>query len=181
MSILQTFLYILFQYLKLYYLTDKEWSNNSINEIFSDKKIDGIIINTDIQEFFDGKFSSVIGKIKDRTFLKIDKSNFQNYIRPLRSCEFINDYKTDGLLIKALNDDPYFETTFPFKLNNENTLIVLVAIESPIEATMQIFYGKQNSTYNEKDSEKFKIIEGMNNIYIKIEDVQKLNRSELIH
>ena len=159
---------------KLYYLTCEEWNNNSINEIFSDKKLDGIIINTDIKEFSDGKFSSVIEKIKNRTLLKIDKSNFQNYIKPLSGCEFINDNKTNGILIKVFNDDPYFETTFPFKFNNEKSLIVSVVIESPAEATMQIFYGKKNSAYNEKDSERFKLIKGMNNIYIKIEDAQKI-------
>ena len=92
----------------------------------------------------------------------------------MSGCEFIDDNKTNGILIKVFNDDPYFETTFPFKFNNEKSLIVSVVIESPAEATMQIFYGMKNSAYNEKDSERFKLIKGINNIYIKIEDAQKI-------
>ena len=165
---------------KLYYLTYEEWNNSSINEILSNKNLDGIIINTDIEEFSDGRFSPVMEKIKNRTLLKIDNSNFQNYIKPLSGCEFINDNKINGILVKVFNDDPYFETTFPFKFNNEKSLIVSVVIESPAEATMQIFYGMENSAYNEKDSERFRLIKGMNNIYIKIEDAQKIKSLRIV-
>jgi hypothetical protein len=158
----------------LHYLTNEEWSDNSIDEMLSDKNLDGIIINTDIKEFSDGTFPSIIEKITNITLLKIDKSNFQNYIRPLNGCEFINDYKINGIPLKVLNDDPYLETTFPFKFDNEKSLIVLIVIESPAESVMQIFYSKDNSPYNEKDSEMFNLIKGVNNIYIKIGDIQKI-------
>jgi len=159
---------------KLYYLTYDSWRNNNIIDLMNIKELDGIIINTDINEFSDGGFSNVIEKIKEKIFLKIDESNFQNYIKPLSGCEFITEKNVDGLLIKALNDDPYLETTFPFKFNNKKTVIILIAIDSPVEATMQIFYGKQNAPYNEKDSERFKLTPGLNYIYIKIEDIQNI-------
>ena len=78
--------------------------------------------------------------------------------------------------MKAYNDDPYFETTFPLNIDDNKEIIVKVSFESPTDANAQFFYKFSGKEYNEDDSEWHKVKKGQHNLYIYIRNTQIIEK-----
>lgn len=160
---------------ELKYISAEDWNEKDVKEILDANSIDGILINLDLIEFSNGILTPFVGKIADQQLLRIDKSNFEKYIKSLSGCQLINDIKEKGITVKVLNDDPSFETTFPFDFKDTKSIIMSLKITTTIiEAGAQVFYKTNISNYNEKNSERLKLVQGENNLFIKIDDIQRI-------
>ena len=159
---------------ELEYINDYDWNNKSIDEITSEKKLDGILINTEFKGFKNGDTLSFLAKITGEPLMEIDNAEFNDYFSPIKGCEFL---KSDSaIIIKALNDDPHFETKFPFDFSEENSIIMQILIDSEKDANGQVFYLRKGGVYNEDDSERFIINKGENNIFLYINSFNELQR-----
>ena len=154
---------------KLIYIPFNQWNDKSIQSIIKDNNLDGLLVNSTSRNFGDKSLKPVDEKFLGELLLTINSDNFTKYIKPLSGCD-LKKCK-DGIEVEVYNDDPYFETIFPFEFDKTNSVVMVIKLDSPAPASMQIFYGRKNSVYNEKDSNRFDIIEGENDIYIKINDI----------
>ncbi|GAI20246.1 unnamed protein product, partial [marine sediment metagenome] len=105
---------------------------------------------------------------------KIDYSNFDEFWKPLSQCNL--DIEDNKVWIKVYGEDPYFESLFPIEFKNNNPLMIVVNIDSFVDAKFQIYYGRKGKGYNEGDSSVFSVIKGENNIYIGIPYSEDLER-----
>ena len=106
---------------------------------------------------------------------RIDKSNFEEYFRPMNECEFVEE--EDATRIKVYGDDPWFETTFPFEFNENSSMLAYFNIDSFVDGEFIIFFKRPNRDCIIEDSLPFRIRKGNNIIYLKIpysEDLEGL-------
>ena len=158
----------------LMYISEEEWNNKDIKEILSDNNLDGLLINTNAEPFINKILKPVKEKMIGKSIIRIDKSNFNKYFKPLSACEFAAS--KEGVLIKVYGNDPYFETIFPVDFAEEKPAVMIITLKSNADACGQIFYGRTGSYYNEDDSERFEINEGINKIYIVIPDTKDIEK-----
>ena len=157
---------------KLKYITDDEWNNNTIKKIMKDNKSDGILVNSNCRDFNNGKLKPLISKFTGEPLLTVDYNNFNRLFKPLNGCSFI--MQKNSILVKVTNNDPYFETTFPFKFGDYDSLIMTIDLESKVESYLKIYYGLKNKIYNENDTNGFKINPGGNEIYLEIPQAKNM-------
>ena len=157
---------------KLTYITDEEWNRKEIKQILIDNNFDGLLVNTKVVDFYNGKLEPIINKLKRENLLEIDQSNFNEYFEPLSGCSFL--IRDDHIFIEVHNHDPYFETTFPFTFDSVKSIGIILTIESSVEAITQVFFGYKGKVYREDYSERFKLLRGENEILINISDIKDI-------
>ena len=157
---------------ELEYIPFDVWNNNDLNSIFDDNSLDGILINTKEPSFEGNTLKSLAEKIKDKQILKLNLAEIKKYFRPVNGCEFIQG--KNELIVKVLNDDPYFESIFPLDFTNNNSVILSFKIVSEEESSFKIYFGRKFKTYSEEDSKGFILKKGSNNIDILIDDVKSI-------
>jgi len=151
------------------YINEDDWNNKDIDTIMKENMLDGIVVNMKMKDFLGiVKVNSVYSKMVGKPMLQINESNFADYFKPLNECEFISE--GDKILIKVAGNDPYFVSMFPFKINDNKSIIILIKINVPIATSMQIFYKLEGKDYNENNSNVFELKSGENEIYIPIND-----------
>lgn len=148
---------------KLRYISDEEYFKNSYDGFFKD--LDGILINS---IFIQPRFDLAAGD----SLLKVDHNNFKELFKPLNGCYFV--IQKNGILVKVTNDDPYFETNFPFDFGANDYLIIGIDLESKVESYFKIYYGYKGIIYNEESSTESKIIPGNNKIYLEIPKAENI-------
>lgn len=156
---------------KLYYIPKEIWNEKKIPDILTENGFDGILVNKNAEVFLNDYYP-IYSKLTNNLLLKIDKENFNEYLRPL-TCDLVKSKK--GIIMKTYNDDPYFETTFPLDIDNKE-IIVKVSFELPTDAHAQFFYKFTDKEYNEDDSEWYKIKKGQNNLYIYIRNTRIIEK-----
>jgi len=115
--------------------------------------------------------------VMDRSNLiyRIDYSNFNDYWTPMNDCKFIIKDKIIHISVKS--GDPYFESIFPIEFKEKRPLLMIISVESFVDAKFQIFYKRTGNVYNENDSRSFALFKGDNNIYVRIpysEDLESI-------
>lgn len=157
---------------QLEYISNNEWNNKSLEKIMKDNNLDGLLVNTKVEQFENGTLKSYTEKMIGKSLLKITPLNFKKYFQPLSGCDFINP--GENIIVKVYNDDPYFETKFPLKFGKEKNIILNIAFSAEEQAVGQIFYARENKNYNEQDSIRYNIKKGENDIYIPIDNVDQI-------
>jgi len=107
--------------------------------------------------------------------MSADHNNFLEYWRSMNQCKFA--IKNSKVRILINGDDPWFESKFPIEFKDNQPLLLKITIDSPVEGEIRIFYGKNEKEYVWEDSRGYPLIEGTNNIGIRIpysEDLQKI-------
>ncbi|GAI25332.1 unnamed protein product, partial [marine sediment metagenome] len=115
---------------KLTYVIDEEWNRKEIKQILIDNNFDGLLVNTKVVDFYNGKLEPIINKLRGGNLLEIDQFNFNEYFKPLSGCSFL--IRDDHILIEVHNHDPYFETTFPFTFDGVRSIGIILTIESSV-------------------------------------------------
>ncbi|MHB1377774.1 MAG: hypothetical protein ACYCXB_10220, partial [Candidatus Humimicrobiaceae bacterium] len=154
------------------YINKNDWDNKDINTILKEDNLDGLLVNTQITDTL--KVKSVYSKMLGENIIKVNSTNFNSYFKPMNECKFI--IADDNVLIKVSGNDPYFESTFPFKISDYQTAILLIQIEVPTETFMQIYYKLDNKSYNENNSNVIKLSQGENEIYIPLYDANIIEK-----
>lgn len=157
---------------ELKYISNYDWNTYDLNAIFEKDALDGILINTKEPSFENHTFKNLAEKIKGKQILELNMTEISKYFRPVSGCEFIQD--KNGLVVRVLNDDPYFESIFPLNFTNDNSVILSIKIVSEEESSFKIYFGRRFKTYNEDDTEGFQLKKGMNSIDILVEDVKNI-------
>ena len=70
-----------------------------------------------------------------------------------------------------------FESIFLIEFKEKRPLMMIISVESLVDARFQIFYKRIGHVYNEEDSQFFPVFEGDNNIFIRIpysEDLESI-------
>ncbi len=157
---------------KLEYIPFDVWNNDNLDSIFVNNTLDGILINTKEPSFANNSLKNLAEKIKGSQILKLDLKEIKKYFRPVNGCEFMQ--AEDDIIVKVLNDDPYFESVFPLDFVKSSSVILSFKILSEEESSFKIYFGRKNKTYSEEDSKGFILKKGINNIDILIEDVDSI-------
>ena len=150
----------------LRYITDSEYLNSNCNQLF--KNLDGLLINS-------GGIVPRVDLVTGELLLKIDYSNFNNYFKALNDCQLIPT-KDNFILVKATGSDPYFETKFPFKFNDINTMIIHISIQSPTEGYLKIYIDEKGKNYSEKNTKSWKINRWQNEVFFSLDNVQNIEK-----
>jgi hypothetical protein len=133
------------------------------------KEFSGAIVNDENYNLFllDRNLNlKAIKKINSLNF----SENWQNY----NNCE-TQIIDNNQILIKALNDDPSFESNFKIpKVANSDKLYIKIDIKVNIGCNLTLYYKRNNLEYNGKDMSTKKINSGLNTVLIKIEDLNNL-------
>lgn len=103
---------------------------------------------------------------KSNLIYRIDYSNFNDYWTPINDCKFVIKDKIIHITVES--EDPYFESIFPIEFKEKKPLLMIISVESLVDAEFQIFYKRTGNVYNGKDSRSFALFKGNNNIYIRI-------------
>lgn len=103
---------------------------------------------------------------KSNLIYRIDYSNFNDYWTPTNDCKFV--IKDKIIHIEVESEDPNFESKFPIEFKEKRPLLMVISVESLVDATFKIYYKRISSGYNEEDSRSFALFKGDNNIYIRI-------------
>ena len=154
------------------YINKDDWENKDIYTILKDNNLDGLLVNTKITDTL--KVKSVYSKMLGENIIKVDSINFNNYFKPLNECKFFN--LENKILVKVSGNDPYFESTFPFKISEYQSAILLIQIVVPKETFMQIYYKLEDKSYNENNSTIIKLQKGENEIYIPLYDASIIEK-----
>jgi hypothetical protein len=116
-----------------------------------------------------------LGKDVEIVSLLNTSSNFEKNWKNFNNCK--NQVLDKNLLfIKALNDDPSFESNFQIpKVNSKSKLFIEIEITVESGCDLIVYYKRSNSQYNEKDSSKKTLYGGSNIISIAVEDLNNLD------
>lgn len=157
---------------ELKYIPFDVWNNNDLNSIFDNNSLDGILINLKEPGFENHTLKNFDEKMKGKKLLDLKLSEINKYFRPVSGCEFIQD--KNELIVKVLNDDPYFESIFPLDFTNNNSVMLSFKIVSEEESSFKIYFGRKFKSYNEQDTKGFQLKKDVNNIDILIDDVKSI-------